>query len=481
MPRIRTLLLTAVCLATQKIIAIEAPTGLSDFLDAHCLACHNADDKNGNLDLSSLKSDFKSRDISSRWVKIHDRVNSGEMPPADEPRPDAHELQNFVTSLATALSESEQASYLRDGRAGLRRLNRYEYENTIRDLLNVPWVEIKEKLPEDGEAHRFNKTGRALDVSHVQMARFLSSSEYALLEAMAAVWNRPDSTTQRYYARDERSMTGNFRPRENSTLPDRLSFPVLDSAAQPDVRAGRAPMTTPDTREREAVGRVSSIFSDAGGYRWEMFRAPVAGRYRLRFKGYTIWVSGGGMSRWYYEGFGNEKAPVYYLPLWHRPNLDEVWRGRGNEPMSVFAQSAGQNRMLGEFDFTPEPGEREMTVMLKDGDVVSTDGSRLFRARVNGTGEQYINPLATEHGMPGYAIQWMDVEGPLPDVAVDAGYRLMFGELKMKSVNSDKPGVALIPTQLSAGGGPRGKRGPSGRDGPALGGFAPPSPICIEV
>ena len=481
MSRIHSILMAVVCAAARPLTAAESMTNIKDFLDAHCLACHNADDSNGNLDLSGIKVDLEDPDIVSRWVKIHDRVNSGEMPPADEPRPDTKLLQEFVTSLATTLSDAEQANYLRNGRATLRRLNRYEYENTIRDLLNVPWVEIKEKLPEDGEAYRFNKTGRALDVSHVQMARYLSSAEYAILEALAAVWNRPNSTTQRYYARDERSMVGSFQPRENSTLPDRLSFPVLDSSAQPDVRAGRAPITSPDTREREAVGRVSSIFSDAGGYRWGMFRAPVAGRYRLRFKGYTIWVSGGGMSRWYYEGFGDEKAPVYYLPLWHRPNLDEVWPGRNNEPMSVFGQSIGQNRLIGEFDFTPEPNERELTVMLKAGEVVSTDGSRLFRARVNGTGEQYINPLATEHGMPGYAIQWMEAEGPFPDVAIDAGYRLMFGELKMKAVNSDEPGVKLTPPQSSAGGGPRGGRGPSGRDGPAFGGFASPTPIYIEV
>ena len=40
---------------------------------------------------------------------------------------------------------------------------------------------------------------------------------------------------------------------------------------------------------------------------------------------------------------------------------------------------------------------------------------RLFRTRVNGTDEQYVNPLATEDGMPGYAVQWLEVEGPFFD------------------------------------------------------------------
>ena len=141
------------------------------------------------------------------------------------------------------------------------------------------------------------------------MVRYMSSADYAMREAMQAVWQCPASTKKRFYARDEGSLVRGFWPRENSTLPDRHSFPVLDSHAQPDVRAARAPISSPDMREREAVGKVSSIFSDAGGYSWGQFRAPVAGQYRLRFKGYSIWVSGGGISRWYYEGFGEEKVP----------------------------------------------------------------------------------------------------------------------------------------------------------------------------
>lgn len=417
--------------------ALASPSKLiRAFLDDSCLPCHDKASRSGNLDLESLRLVPGDWDNLRRWAKIHDRARAGEMPPSDWPRPDADELAAFVDSLARALTQAEQARSVAGGRAALRRLNRYEYENSIRDLLHVPWVEIKDRLPEDGVAWRFNKSSRALDISHVHMSRYMSSADYAMREAMRAVLDRPATTTVRYYARDEGSLVGSFRPRENSTLPDRHSFPVLDARAQPDVRWGRAPLSSPDTREREAVGRVSSIFSDAGGYSWGQFRARVAGRYRLRFEGYTIWVSGGGISRWYYEGFGEEKAPVYYLPLRHRPNVDEVWPGRTSEPMSVFAQSAGQNRLIGEFDFDPEPSIGEMTVTLRAGEVVRTDGSRLFRTRVNGTGEQYVNPLATDHGMPGYAIQWMEVEGPLSGEREDAGYELLFRDLPMVKVAS---------------------------------------------
>ena len=134
----------------------------------------------------------------------------------------------------------------------------------------------------------------------------------------------------------------------------------MDSHAQPDVRAGRSPISNPEIKEREAVGRVSSIFSDAGGFSWSSFRVPAAGRYRIRVKGYTIWVSGGGVDHWNYVGFGAEKTAYLNPATYHRPNSDEVWPGRRNEPIGVYAQSSGQSRPLAAFDFTPEASVQEV-------------------------------------------------------------------------------------------------------------------------
>jgi hypothetical protein len=456
------------------------------FIETHCADCHDGVMKEANLDLTALPFDPENPANLATWIKIHDRVQAGEMPPKKKARPEAGALDAFVKSMAATLTTSEQAIAARDGRAMQRRLNRYEYENALRDLLNVPWVQIKNRLPEDGEAYRYNKAGEALDVSHVQMARYLDVADYAMRQAMSVQLERPPTTANRYYARDEPSLTGNFQPRENGTLPDRLSFPVLDSRAQPDVRAGRAPLSDPATRDREAVGRVSSIFSDAGSYSWGQFRAPVAGRYRLRFSGYTIWVSGGGIGRWFYEGQGDAKAPVYHLPLWHRPNLDEVWPGRGDEPIGVYAQSSGQSRPLGEFDFKPEPTVHELEVILNANEVVQTDGLRLFRTRVNGTDEQYVNPLAQTNGMPGYAVQWLEAEGPLYDESTGSGYRLLFGDLAMKRLEAGQKGVMLeVGAPAPQGRIGTGTNGPAGARGGRPGGgrgFAPRTrEVAVEV
>ena len=437
-------LLAATFSAAFDVAAAPPFAGSEAFIQKNCAACHNSSAHSGGLDLSKLAFEPANPDNFATWVKVHDRVSAGEMPPASLPRPTAESLTQFVKGLSDALTGYEGTVVAQRGRAGLRRLNAYEYENAIRDLLAVPWVQLKGKLPQDGEAYRFNKIGTALDVSHIQLSRYMSSADYAMREAMASKLVQPAPAITRIYARQEPSLSRSFRPREGNTRTDRLNFPVLDSHAQPDIRAGRSPISSPENKEREAIGRVSSIFSDAGGFSWSGFRVPAPGRYRVRLKGYSIWVSGGGIDHWNYEGFGQEKTAYFYPPTYHRPNSDEVWPGRRNEPIGVYAQSSGQSRPLAEFDFTPEPSVNQVEVLLSANETIQTDSMRLFRTRVNGTEEQYFNPLAQKDGMPGVAFQWLEVEGPVYDQTSGAGYRLMFGDLPMRRLGAGEPGGVTL-------------------------------------
>ena len=467
---LRTSLGALVFLSTVALLvpadAVPAPPGASTdtFIKSNCIGCHSSATPAAHLDLSKLTWRPADTDNFAIWVKVHDRVSSGEMPPAPLPRPAADSVAQFVKSVADGLTGYEQTVTAHRGRAGLRRLNAYEYENAVRDLLDVPWVQIKTKLPQDGEAWRYNKIGGALDMSYVQLSRYMSSADYALREAIAAQSVRPATTTVRLYARNEPTLRS-FKPREGNTRTDRLNFPVLDSHAQANVRGGRAPISDPTMIDREAVGRVSSIFSDAGGFSWSSFRVPVSGLYRVRVKGYSIWVSGGGVDHWNYQGFGAEKISFLYQPTFHRPNPDEIWPGRRNEPIGLYAQSSGQSRPLGAFDFTPEPTVSQIEVLLSANEVIQTDGMRLFRTRVNGTEQEYVNPLAQPDGMPGVAFQWLEVEGPLYHEAAATGYRRMFGDLPLRALGKDESGgvtlqVVAPASAPSAGGLVRGRLGP---------------------
>lgn len=466
------LVLSTVLLAASAAAASGPFAGSDAFLQKNCVSCHNSSAPAARLALTKLSYEPSNPDNFATWVKIYDRVSAGEMPPAPLPKPAIAPQTEFVNGLAGALSTYERTIVAERGRAGLRRLNAYEYENGLRDLLQIPWAQIKSKLPQDGESWRYNKIGAALDVSHVQMARYMSSADYALRDAMAAKLVQPPSTITRVYARQEPTLRS-FRPREGNTRNDRLNFPVLDAHAQPDVRAGRSPITSPETKEREAVGRVSSIFSDAGGFSWSTLRVPAAGRYRIRVAGYSIWVSGGGIDHWNFTGFGPEKVAYLYQPTFHRPNPDEVWPGRRNEPIGVYAQSSGQSRPLATFDFKTEPSVSEVEVLLSPNETIQTDAMRLFRTRVNGTEEEYVNPLAQPDGMPGVAFQWLELEGPLDDRnTTTAGYRLMFGDLPLRRLDKGETGGVMVqmlapppPAGEPAAGGPgRGRFGPRMQD-----------------
>ena len=153
-------------MASGLVAAPAAPAALPSaaaFTEKYCAGCHNDVDKEAGLDLTSLKYDPSDRASHDRWVRIHDRLAAGEMPPKEKRQPAAADLRNFLNDVAGTLVATEQQTAAREGRATRRRLNGYEYENALRDLLSAPWLQIKGQFPDDGEAHRFNKIGDALN------------------------------------------------------------------------------------------------------------------------------------------------------------------------------------------------------------------------------------------------------------------------------------------------------------------------------
>lgn len=406
--RIRLGLGSLACLLAVVPCLAQVPAPLADFIDQHCAACHNDVDREAGLDLTALQLAPADRKNYDAWVKIHDRVTAGEMPPASKPRPAAGALGTFTQLIARDLLEADRQTSANSGRAVLRRLNRYEYENVLRDLLGAPWLQLKEWLPEDGEAHRFNKVGAALDISHVQMSRYLAAAEYALREVVARSPTAPVRAVTRYYAREQPGIQVRMR----APFPlDRIAFPLIGTQAQPEVRARKAPITVgegnPEIREREAMAVVHSN-SDPVELRFNGFRAPIAGRYRLRVRAYSIWVGAGKDERWWV------------------PDLNDISRGRRSEPITLYAEiERRMRRRIGSFDVGPEPTTGEFEVFLQQGETIRPDAARLFRSRP----PNWRNPLATHEGMPGVAYQWLEVDGPIFETWPQPGHTLLFGAL----------------------------------------------------
>jgi hypothetical protein len=389
-----------------------APKGVVEFTGKYCTGCHNSAAKVGGLDLTALTFDPANASNFAEWVRLHDRLQAGEMPPkAIKKRPDPSEQQAVLQSLTAALAAAELKTIAAVGRATERRLNAYEYENALRDLLHAPWLEIKGQFPEDGEAYRFNKSSNVLDVSHVHVSRYMSAADYAIRQVLSAHKTQPPTVTTRYYAREQNSLINKINAKNQQG--DRATFPIVGLEPQREVFDKKAPMTVgaadPVQRDKEAVAWVSSNYVTGFTYRWDRFRAPVAGRYRIRFSGYTLWV-----------------AP---LPVRrHLPDFTHLSRGRRDEAINVYTRNGLLNRHVGSFDLTPEPAEHDVgEVWLLAGETLVPDASRLYRSRPT----NFRNPLMQPDGAPAVAFQWMEVEGPLYDESTNAGYQLLFGDLRL--------------------------------------------------
>ena len=95
------------------------------FLNAHCLRCHGSEKVEGDLRLDQLDADLSKPTTFERWREIVARVQSGEMPPKPEPRPQPGQVADLVKQLSTRLDEAA-AKQRAEGRVVLRRLNRVE-------------------------------------------------------------------------------------------------------------------------------------------------------------------------------------------------------------------------------------------------------------------------------------------------------------------------------------------------------------------
>tara|TARA_R110002049_G_scaffold72490_2_gene187091 strand:+ start:101288 stop:103933 length:2646 start_codon:yes stop_codon:yes gene_type:complete len=154
------------------------------FLRKHCLACHGKGNESGELRLDTLSMDFQSPRVVSTWTEVLGAVNGHEMPPSDQPQPPPGDVARFVQWLESEIARSELLR--RSSRVVLRRINRAEYDNTIRDLIGVD-LSLSSFFPEDTSAGGFDNVGDALTMSPLQMELYYTAAreilDHALIDA----------------------------------------------------------------------------------------------------------------------------------------------------------------------------------------------------------------------------------------------------------------------------------------------------------
>lgn len=227
---------------------------LQHLFSAHCLDCHGPDVSKAGLRLDNLSSDLLDPSVARQWEKIHDKLATGSMPPADEPRPPAEMLGLAIRSLHDQLHRVSLEKQRSEGRTPVRRLNNVEYENTLHDLLGIH-VPLRELLPDDGASQGFDNVAAALDLSGTHFLKYQDAAARAI----------------------------------QAVLPVHPPIPFSDTRTGLD-------MTKKGPNFNEGLGRTCKLDGDKLIFYTKLPRyglcataaVPSAGRYRVQMKGCAV-------------------------------------------------------------------------------------------------------------------------------------------------------------------------------------------------
>jgi hypothetical protein len=187
--------LALLCVSTGTFAADPDPIPAKEkwaFLGQYCSKCHNTEDWAGGIAFESLSAENIPEDAET-WEKAVRKLRGRLMPPAGNPQPDSQAVRSFVSWMEgelddAALSRPDPAA------VGLHRLNRKEYANAVRDLLDVE-VDPTEILPPDDARDGFDNVANALQVSPSFLDQYLAAARTVAVRALGNPRSRPVGTT----------------------------------------------------------------------------------------------------------------------------------------------------------------------------------------------------------------------------------------------------------------------------------------------
>ncbi len=377
---------------------------LLPLLESHCVECHDKDSEKGGLDLTKLTQDLHNRSLRERWIRIHDRVEKGEMPPKKNALPD-HDRLAMVRLLGGSILKIDREEATTHGRGTLRRLNREEYQNNLRDLLQLPVLDIKDILPEDREGHHFNKATETLDMSRVQLTAYLDAAETALREAMVTQAAPPKSDVYKALGTRLFPSLTTFGNKEAMFFARDARAIVIDSK-----------LTKEEVAKLEQDSKLEmALFRSAHwpyyGYP-KGFVAKVTGEYRVRFSARAV----------------KQLSGFTLVPA----EIPQAMTFRARKPSGP--DVSGDVRATGGIlEIHPEAKVYETTILLKERETFEYSPLGLpvpLALNINGGAPTYRYPPLPADGQPGIAVQWLEVEGPVgPASWPPPSHKILFDEL----------------------------------------------------
>ncbi len=168
-------------------------TQVQPFVQKHCVECHSKEDAEGGIDLTKYENPdtFIKGDARKTWEKVLAMLEIGAMPPPDSPQPEIKDKEAVVAWLNDKLFNLDCNMISDPGRVTIRRLNRAEYNNTVRDLLGVNF-QPADDFPSDDVGYGFDNIGDVLSLTPLLMEKYLDAAEKITDQAIPVSSGKPN-------------------------------------------------------------------------------------------------------------------------------------------------------------------------------------------------------------------------------------------------------------------------------------------------
>ncbi|HEV3164894.1 MAG TPA: DUF1592 domain-containing protein, partial [Isosphaeraceae bacterium] len=152
---------------------------VAPLLAKYCTKCHGVEKPKGHLNLAAIKDEPEATKARKTWEKVRENLEAGAMPPEDEPQPSSEEskrISEWIDGTLTEAKKNDCTGPVDPGRVTLRRLNRAEYKNTIRDLVGISF-QPADDFPSDDVGYGFDNIGDVLSLPPLLLERYFAAAE----------------------------------------------------------------------------------------------------------------------------------------------------------------------------------------------------------------------------------------------------------------------------------------------------------------
>ncbi len=335
---------------------------IQPILDQYCYDCHGYGSDKGGVVLDGFSDDATLRD-HKLWLRVMKNVRAKIMPPADEAQMESEELEKLVAWIKRDAFELDPG-VPDPGRVTVRRLNRVEYRNTIRDLMGVDY-NTKDEFPADDTGHGFDNIGDVLNISPMLMEKYIDAAQ-TIVERAVPMQSR--------VVAEKRIAGGGFAQVESLPLPEGFAPGPSEPISLAAMKKGEVPKEALRPLPQRIAGQALDLYYYTPVRVGAKHMVERAGKYQLVLDFKTV-------ERYVDDVFDYNRCRL-------------VFKADGETLFEQEFTRQGEKNFVLTFDRDWQPGAHELAVEIHP---IGEDKPqpRLLRLRLNGVTVR--GPLAEEH------------------------------------------------------------------------------------